>query len=284
MKKERAAPASGTAGIDPRHAEDEASGESWIILQPLSPARAHASWRAEERVLAAIGKRLGAPAGQIEVRIHALARGSVDPRAPLATTPVRLDAASTSSTIDLPAPGMRIVAELCAAAPGPTAVLARSNIVELPSGREPPTVSERTARVRGSSRGDLWKPRTVAAHVAEKPPGVEPIETPTDSPTPPDAVSPRLAATARPAGYEETPSLEMRFAPPALPEAFSSADVPPSGTTKPYLSIHIDLVVHGRAEPGTEVVIDGVIVPVRPDGTFEVRFALPHPRETEPGA
>jgi len=161
MKKERAAPASGTAGADPRRVEEEAPGESWIILQPLSPTRAHASWRAEDRVLAAVGKRLGAAVGEIEVRIHVLAPGSVDTRAPLATIPVRLDAASTSTTIDLPSPGMRIVAELCAAAPGPTAVLSRSNVVELPSGREPPTVSQRTARVRGSPRGGLWKPRAV---------------------------------------------------------------------------------------------------------------------------
>jgi hypothetical protein len=282
MKKERAAPASGTAGTDPRRDEEVAPGESWIILQPLSPTRAHASWRAEERVLAAIGKRLGASPGQIEVRIHALPPGSVDPRASLATTPVRLDAASNSSTIDLPAPGMRIVAELCAAAPGPTAVLARSNVVDLPSGREPSMVSERTARVRGSTRGDLWKPRTSPAS-AEKPPRVPP-GAPAESLQQPGSAPVSPAEPGRPAGYEETSSLEMRFTPSALPETFSSADVPKVATSRPYLSLHIDLVVHGRAQPGTEVVIDGVIVPVRADGTFEVRFALPHPRETEPGA
>jgi len=317
MKKERAAPASGAAGIDPRHVEDSLSpsGGSWIILQPLSPSRTHASWRAEERVLAAIGGRLGAPAGKIEVRIHALAPGSVDARAPLTTIPVRLDAASTSSMIELPAPGMRIVAELCAAAPGPTAVLARSNIVELPSEREPPGEPERTARVRGSARGDLWKARTADAPtrvsgeapgtpLPGEPPRVEPAPEPKpgaaarvrrhervageapiglqpESP-PPAGVEP--SAPAELAGaYEETASLEMRFTAAALPETSSSADIPVTTTMKPYLSIHMDLVVHGRAEPGTEVVIDGVVVPVRADGTFEVRFAIPHAREKEPG-
>ena len=121
-------------------------------------------------------------------------------------------------------------------------------------------------------------PEAPAAHVAAKPPGVEPAGAPVDA-----GVAPAPSAEpARPA-YEETASLEMRFTPSALPETFSSADVPKT-TTRPYLSLHVDLVVHGRAEPGTEVVIDGVIVPVRPDGTFEVRFALPHPREKEPGA
>jgi len=316
MKKERAAPASGTAGVDPRHGEEDlrAPGGSWIILQPLSPRRAHASWRAEERVLAAIGRRLGAPAGRIEVRIHALAPGSADARAPLTTIPVRLDAASTSSLIELPAPGMRILAELCAAAPGPTAVLARSNVVELPSEREPPSEPERTARVRGSSRGDLWKARTAAAPIpaaVEAPaaghpgeprgePAPEPkpgaaVRTGRHEPMPPGA-SVGLPAESPPAAgaeqldpaelraaYEETASLEMRFTASDLPETSSSADIPVAATMKPYLSIHMDLVVHGRAEPGAEVVIDGVVVPVREDGTFEVRFAIPHAREKEPG-
>ena len=314
MKKERAAPASGTAGIDPRDAEEEvrALGGSWIILQPLSPSRTHASWRAEERVLAAIGRRLGAAAGEIEVRIHALAPGSVDARAPLTTIPVRLGAAATSCMIELPSPGMRIVAELCAAASGPTAVIARSNVVELPSEREPPGEPERTARVRGSQRGDLWKARTaVAPASAEAPPAGHPGKPQRDEPAPEPGTTPGVrgqepgsadapgafppespplpaiepSASGAPvrAPHEEMASIEMRFTVAAPPETFSSADIPVTRTTKPYLSIHMDLVVHGRAEPGTEVVIDGVVVPVREDGTFEVRFAIPHVREREPG-
>jgi hypothetical protein len=36
-------------------------------------------------------------------------------------------------------------------------------------------------------------------------------------------------------------------------------------------------VIYGTARPGTEVIIDGVPVEVRGDGTFDVRFSLPPP-------
>jgi len=41
------------------------------------------------------------------------------------------------------------------------------------------------------------------------------------------------------------------------------------------VEIKADIVIYGSARPGSEVFIDGVQVPVRDDGTFDVRFALP---------
>jgi hypothetical protein len=43
----------------------------------------------------------------------------------------------------------------------------------------------------------------------------------------------------------------------------------------PHLEVKADLVIYGRTQPGTDLVIDGVKVPVREDGTFDLRFALP---------
>lgn len=54
---------------------------------------------------------------------------------------------------------------------------------------------------------------------------------------------------------------------------------------RPQLEVKADIVIYGRARAGTDVVIDGVQVPVRSDGTFDVRFALPSPeKRAENGA
>jgi len=49
----------------------------------------------------------------------------------------------------------------------------------------------------------------------------------------------------------------------------------PRSAPRAKLEIHADIVVYGRAPPGTEVLIDGLPVEVRSDGTFDLRFALP---------
>ena len=73
----------------------------------------------------------------------------------------------------------------------------------------------------------------------------------------------------------------------ALPEA--GRDVPtgisslerPAIHEPPHLEVKADLVIYGRTQPGTDLVIDGVKVPVREDGTFDLRFALPRVVEPE---
>lgn len=47
------------------------------------------------------------------------------------------------------------------------------------------------------------------------------------------------------------------------------------------IELHADLVVHGRATPGSTVVIEGRRVPVSSEGTFELRLAL-QPRPGDP--
>jgi hypothetical protein len=82
-------------------------------------------------------------------------------------------------------------------------------------------------------------------------------------------------------------NLEREFLSPAWRESIgiSSAGLPSKGEAssleqpvrdeRPQLEVKADIVIYGRACPGTDVVIDGVQVPVRSDGTFDLRFALP---------
>jgi hypothetical protein len=56
-----------------------------------------------------------------------------------------------------------------------------------------------------------------------------------------------------------------------------SSFVSPPEPPRSRLEIRADVVIYGTAQPNTEVVIDGVVVPVRRDGTFDIRFALTAP-------
>jgi hypothetical protein len=62
--------------------------------------------------------------------------------------------------------------------------------------------------------------------------------------------------------------------PEPAPPGISSLERP-AIQDEPCLEVKADLVIYGRTRPGTDVVIDGVHVPVRPDGTFDLRFSLP---------
>ena len=57
----------------------------------------------------------------------------------------------------------------------------------------------------------------------------------------------------------------------------SSADLVPREVSGDDVAIelHADVIVYGRARPGAAVWVSGLRVQVRPDGTFEARFALP---------
>lgn len=59
--------------------------------------------------------------------------------------------------------------------------------------------------------------------------------------------------------------------------AFSPARRP----DRPGFEVQADLVVYGRAQPGTEIQVDGVRITVNSDGTFERRFSLPSKLEKE---
>jgi hypothetical protein len=49
-----------------------------------------------------------------------------------------------------------------------------------------------------------------------------------------------------------------------------------------HFEIGAELVVYGTTEAGAKVTLQGEVVPVRPDGTFSVRFSLPDARQIIP--
>jgi hypothetical protein len=60
------------------------------------------------------------------------------------------------------------------------------------------------------------------------------------------------------------------------PSSPSSASfVPRKRDERPRLHIQADIVIYGETQPGTEVIIDGIPVDVRSDGTFDLRLAVP---------
>lgn len=281
------------------------------MLHPVSPRRAHASWSIEDRAPGAPGAASREAARRIVIRLHEIAASAADARDPISTTLIEAGSGPGSRYVDLPAPGMRLIADLCAESGGGFSVLARSNAALLPSDIEPPARGVRSARVRGAS-SELWRPR-MPAPPSPPPPDAAPAPSPPpaarDAAPAPAAVS-DLAVVAPPAS-DSAAAESRRDAPPAdrssrlestvdvtrldtlplevdvtAPEpspadattTFSSAAVP-GPAPQPYLNIKVDLVVYGRAAPGTEIVIDGVQVPVRADGTFEIRFAIPNALE-----
>src|SRR5262249_2464054 len=54
------------------------------------------------------------------------------------------------------------------------------------------------------------------------------------------------------------------------------------GGRKFHFEIDAELIVYGSTEPNAQVTLQGEPVPVRPDGTFTVRFSLPDSRQIIP--
>jgi hypothetical protein len=49
-----------------------------------------------------------------------------------------------------------------------------------------------------------------------------------------------------------------------------------------WLAVQTELVVSGATEPDAKVTIQGISIPLRPDGTFTVRFELPDGEQIVP--
>ena len=57
--------------------------------------------------------------------------------------------------------------------------------------------------------------------------------------------------------------------------------LPPGETGFPF-ELDAELVVHGWTVPGAQVTLQGENIPLRPDGSFTVRFAMPNARQVIP--
>lgn len=149
------------------------------------------------------------------------------------------------------------------------------------AGGEPPRAG--AAEPAGSGRA--------ATGPAVAPGGRSPEVAPRARATPPPVIQESTGLQAAPALASQpdappstvepaapVPTARVRESGEALPSDLAGVGISsfqaPSHAPRSRLEVHADLVIYGRAQPHTEVVIDGVVVPVREDGTFDVRFSL----------
>jgi hypothetical protein len=208
-------------------------------------------------------------------RIHGGPTSLWRPRGEVRLSPVVPEAPLPTEELTPPTEGADTASDRLAAdaAPGATP--------GLPPGAPPPGV-EAVRPDRAPSRAPAEQPeRTEALPAARSPVAGDVVHpgTPTGiastrvepsvPATPPVATPPVAAPPQEPIGIRAD-VLEGT----AVPSGVSSAERPPEDE-RPSLEVKADIVIYGSAQPGSEVIIDGVRVPVRSDGTFDVRFALP---------
>jgi hypothetical protein len=99
----------------------------------------------------------------------------------------------------------------------------------------------------------------------------------TEEAPPPAAPPTGLLDESRAPAAAAGPAPEIHLATlPAAPSSFGGASPAPRPPEERVdLELHADVVIYGRTRPGTRVYIGGAHVPVRGDGTFEARFAMP---------
>jgi hypothetical protein len=304
--------------------------DSGIVLLALDPYRAEAWWEARPAAVEAARRRLGDAGARLAVRFHEISLVDFDGSNANETIEVAAAGPSGNHYLNVWSPGKCFVAELIVrAGDGRSALLARSNFIELPRDGESHRYEDRRRRVQGAG-SPLWRPRgipeavaPVLEHVAEaalasedepcegsaaapllESPGFEDAAAAAEGSGAELIATPAGAGAAVEGGEEAPAALEARIRLEAGgPSSWVHGLVDPGraaavGTSslerpalheEPHLEVKADLVIYGRTQPGTEVVIDGVRVPVRADGTFDLRFALPRvvepprPRSLPPG-
>jgi len=75
--------------------------------------------------------------------------------------------------------------------------------------------------------------------------------------------------------------LRMQLASEAIGSLFSMAAVPEKERGF-WFMVNTELIVYGATQPDATVTIQGKPVALRPDGTFQVRFALPDGKQVIP--
>ncbi len=276
-----------------------------LLLQSVNPYWAHASWKVDPRSVRARRERAGDPSARLVLRFHAAPPSGSDPAEGSARFEVEVAGEEGTYYANFWRAGHRIEAELgVLASSGRFVPIVRSNAIELPPDGESPRYEVRWQRVLGAPSA-LWRPRfaeeveqlaaaeeavggldsELARELAPPPPlpsgPWEPVLHAACEVSPPPevrAVEPLPEAPPGPRAESPAPAL-----PRAASAAVSSFEKPTPGD-RPYLEVRADIVIYGVARPGSEVVIEGVKVPVRTDGTFDVRFGLPPSRPSPEAA
>lgn len=279
--------------------------DSHVVLLAVDPSHALALWEVDSLALEAARRRAGGEPMTAVLRFHEVSWIEFDGSNANETFDIPVSIEDGKHYVNLWAPGKNLLAQIgMKDAGGEFHVLARSNFLDLPPDTESPRADERRRTVLGDGNG-FWKPRHTPAPSPEPDaaPGAfvaeaalsssadEPgemdgsgSETSTSwAPAREDVAAPE-PASAVDEGLAVESGLEWAAPRGASPEPLSSwgpSDEGLSSGERPVedvplrVELRADIVVYGRARPGTVIVIDDTPVVARQDGTFDVRFALP---------
>jgi hypothetical protein len=279
--------------------------ESRVLLMPIGPCAAHVYWQSETRVLQLARRWLGdLEAVQVLRFYDRQLRGSGDPGE---TFDIEIDGEEGSYYLDTWSPGRALVVELgMRSRAGAFAGITKSNEAELPRDAESEVYD---ARALGLHRpvSSLWKPRrspptfaeldtgvvdadSVGAGYAERVERVEGAEGAASGVASAPSGS-ELGGRAGTRSRDDSLAVPVE-APLTVPVDWEGAIGTSSGELvgsdfssqalldrdgRLRVSIQAELVVRGRTRPGTELTIEGIAVPVNPDGTFQLSFSVPAP-------
>jgi len=271
-----------------------------LVLEALDPHQAVAYWEVHPRAVARAREQLGEARARAALRVYEVSGLVFDGRSfdgtnANASFDVAIDIARGTHYLSLPSPGSTLIAEVgLRSLEGRFKPLVRSNLVDLPRGAEAPLFDDSRQPV-GGVPSPLWRRRwsvsiapvgtPLAAEAALASSDEEPEIVGVADPVPMGGVVPAAAAVRRThstgqAMGQPSPSIgissdfvsgisSVGFAgeAPSSPGGRSAGD-------RAHLEVQADIVIYGHARPETDLVIEGIPVHVRKDGTFELRFTL----------
>ncbi len=277
---------------------------SHVGLVAVDPRQAFVFWRLEPADLERARTFVRDASAPLVLRIHVAGPGSKSEPDGGSYIDVGVDGSESSQYVQVGFPGRTIFCELGARGADRFVAVAWSSLVELPAGREAARFEYHTGSVLPSrARGS--RPRAEAPLAG---PGIpvadaalaSEIDDPSSFRASPSDRNAKPSAPAIPSMESEVEHIQFssgelqRRRSRTIPTA-PALDLPSSGslptssafssstvggrrrresTTAEAQHVEANVVVRGRGTPGAHVVVHGVRVPVRADGTFELTVPL----------
>ena len=262
-----------------------------LVLEAVDPHRAVAYWEVPPRALTRAREHLGEAQPRAVLRVYEVSGLVFDGTNANESSDVVIDMGRGTHYLSFPSPGKILIAELgFSSQDGRFESLVRSNLVDLPRGAEAPLLEDRRQQVGGVS-DPLWRRRwsvsvvstgtalAAEAALASSDEEEESFDVPRAVRTggvPPAAASVMSTQAMSPASLSIGTSSDFVS---GISSVGFAGEAPVSASGRParapsQLDIQADIVIYGHARPETDLVIEGVPVHVRADGTFELRFTL----------
>jgi len=277
-----------------------------LVLEALDPRQAVVYWEVHPRALTRAREVLRETRPRSVLRVYEVSGLAFDGTNANESFDVVVDINRGTHYLRLPSPGSTLISELgLQSRDGRFEPMVRSNVVDLPRGSQAPEVSliESSPEHVGGVPSPLWRRRWAVS--------IAPVDTTQVAEAGEEAL-PAADEEARSAGVTTLPAWSGRAVPVAgaarstpptrraAPSIGTTADFvrgissvgfaglssmgfagespsspgAGSGGDRAHFEIQADLVIYGRARPDSDLVIEGVPLRVRKDGTFELRFTL----------